>query len=70
MPAGTVVLYQQEINRLNEMLEEKMLECQERADNMLRNKEHIQMLEEQVIRKTSFSTHCALDTTFHGIQIT
>ncbi|XP_026788939.1 TNFAIP3-interacting protein 2 isoform X2 [Pangasianodon hypophthalmus] len=51
--AGTMTLYQQEINRLNGLLEEKMLECErlsrERDDHMQRNKEHIQMLEQQVL---------------------
>lgn len=70
MSAGTMVLYQQEINRLNELLEEKMLECdrlsREREDHLLRNKEHIQMLEEQVIRKTC-SLHIAL-LSFHSME--
>ncbi|KAF4090745.1 hypothetical protein AMELA_G00055430 [Ameiurus melas] len=51
--AGTVSLYQQEINRLNGLLKEKMLECdrlsRERDDRVQRNKEHIQMLEQQVL---------------------
>lgn len=55
--AGTMTLYQQEINRLNGLLEEKMLECdrlsRERDERMLRNNERIQMLEQQVIRKTA-----------------
>ncbi|KAI5107687.1 TNFAIP3-interacting protein 2, partial [Silurus meridionalis] len=52
-PAGTVTLYQQEINRLNGLLEEKMRECdrlsRERDDCMQRKKERIQMLEQQVL---------------------
>ncbi|XP_053478084.1 TNFAIP3-interacting protein 2 isoform X1 [Ictalurus furcatus] len=51
--AGTVTLYQQEINRLNGLLEEKMLECdrlsRERDDRVQRNNERIQMLEQQVL---------------------
>lgn len=56
--AGTMNLYQQEINRLNGLLEEKMRECdrlsRDTDDRMQRNKERIQMLEQQVIRKTCF----------------
>ncbi|XP_058242827.1 TNFAIP3-interacting protein 2 isoform X2 [Hemibagrus wyckioides] len=51
--AGTMTLYQQEINRLNGLLEEKMQECKrlsrERDDRMQRNKEHIEMLNQQVL---------------------
>lgn len=60
--AGTVTLYQQEINRLNGLLEEKMLECdrlsRERDDRVQRNNERIQMLEQQVISKTCSLKHC------------
>lgn len=53
MSAGTVTLFQQEINRLNGLLEEKMLECdrlsRERDDRTQRNKERVQMLEQQVL---------------------
>lgn len=63
MSAGNMNLYQQEINRLNGLLEEKMLECdrlnRERDDCTQRNKERIQMLEQQVIMKTR-SLHTAL----------
>ncbi|KAM9476827.1 TNFAIP3-interacting protein 2 isoform 2-T2 [Clarias gariepinus] len=51
--AGTMNLYQQEINRLNGLLEEKMRECdrlsRDTDDRMQRNKERIQMLEQQVL---------------------
>ncbi|XP_060782539.1 TNFAIP3-interacting protein 2 isoform X2 [Neoarius graeffei] len=51
--AGAMTLYQQEINRLNGLLEEKMLECdrlsRERDDCMQRTQERIQMLEQQVL---------------------
>lgn len=65
--AGAMTLYQQEINRLNGLLEEKMLECdrlsRERDDCMQRTQERIQMLEQQVIMKT-----CSLYTvTFSGL---
>ncbi|XP_007232211.3 TNFAIP3-interacting protein 2 isoform X1 [Astyanax mexicanus] len=50
-PGGTA-LYQQEIGRLNRLLEEKMLECErlsrERDSGSLRDRERIQMLEQQV----------------------
>ncbi|KAK3573130.1 hypothetical protein QTP86_014128, partial [Hemibagrus guttatus] len=53
MSAGTMTLYQQEINRLNALLDEKMQECKrlcrERDDRMQRNKEHIEMLNQQVL---------------------
>ncbi|TTZ53803.1 TNFAIP3-interacting protein 2 [Bagarius yarrelli] len=51
--AETVTLYQQEINRLNGLLKEKILVCErlsrERDVCMQRNKERIQMLEQQVL---------------------
>ncbi|KAI4884493.1 hypothetical protein NFI96_030928 [Prochilodus magdalenae] len=51
--AGSTALFQQEISRLNCLLEEKMLECEklsrEREDCALRVRERMQMLEQQVL---------------------
>ncbi|KAF5902169.1 TNFAIP3-interacting protein 2-like [Clarias magur] len=50
---GAMSLYQQEINRLNGLLEEKMRECdrlsRDTDDRTQRSKERIQMLEQQVL---------------------
>lgn len=50
--AGGTNLFQQEIARLNGLLEEKMMECErldrERGDNTRRDQERIQVLEQQV----------------------
>ncbi|XP_057186569.1 TNFAIP3-interacting protein 2 [Triplophysa rosa] len=51
--AGGTNLFQQEIARLNGLLEEKMMECErhtrEKDDNTRRDQERIQMLEQQVL---------------------
>lgn len=51
--AGHVALFQQEIVRLNGLLQDKMMECErssrERDDNARRDQEQIQMLEQQVL---------------------
>lgn len=50
--AGSKALFQQEIARLNGLLQDKMMECErlsrERDDNTRRDHERIQMLEQQV----------------------
>lgn len=50
--AGNVALFQQEIARLNGLLQDKMMECErlsrERDDSKRRDQECIQMLEQQV----------------------
>ncbi|XP_017556948.1 TNFAIP3-interacting protein 2 [Pygocentrus nattereri] len=50
---GSTVLFQQEISRLNGLLEEKILECErlsrEKDDCALKDRERIQMLEQQVL---------------------
>ncbi|KAL1282160.1 hypothetical protein QQF64_000963 [Cirrhinus molitorella] len=50
---GNVALFQQEIARLNGLLQDKMMECErfsrERDDSKRRDKERIQMLEQQVL---------------------
>lgn len=50
--AGGTNLFQQEIARLNGLLEEKMMECErldrESGDNTRRDQERIQVLEQQV----------------------
>lgn len=55
--SSSVALFQQEISRLNHLLEEKMLECErlsrERDGGTLRDGERIQMLEQQVRNKPS-----------------
>lgn len=49
---GNVTLFQQEIARLNGLLQDKMMECErlsrERDDSKRRDQEGIQMLEQQV----------------------
>ncbi|KAF4118611.1 TNFAIP3-interacting protein 2 [Onychostoma macrolepis] len=51
--AGNVALFQQEITRLNGLLQDKMMECErlsrERDDSKRRDQECIQMLEQQVL---------------------
>ncbi|XP_052401195.1 TNFAIP3-interacting protein 2 [Carassius gibelio] len=51
--AGSVALFQQEIARLNGLLQDKMMECErlgrERDDSKRRDQERIQMLEQQVL---------------------
>lgn len=51
--AGGTNLFQQEISRLNSLLEEKMMECErlgrEKDDSTRRDQERIQMLEQQVL---------------------
>lgn len=50
--SGNVALFQQEIARLNGLLQDKMMECdrfsRERDDSKRRDQERIQMLEQQV----------------------
>lgn len=50
--AGHVALFQQEITRLNGLLQDKMMECErfsrERDDSARRDQEQILMLEQQV----------------------
>ncbi|XP_062851339.1 TNFAIP3-interacting protein 2 [Trichomycterus rosablanca] len=50
---GTTTLYQQEISRLNGLLEERMLECERlsrgKEECLQRDREKIQMLEQQVL---------------------
>lgn len=46
--AGATNLFQQEIARLNGLLEEKMIECERMDDSTRRDQERIQMLEQQV----------------------
>lgn len=50
--AGSMALFQQEIARLNGLLQDRMMECErlgrERDDNKRRDQERIQMLEQQV----------------------
>ncbi|XP_050977671.1 TNFAIP3-interacting protein 2 [Labeo rohita] len=51
--SGNVALFQQEIARLNGLLQDKMMECdrfsRERDDSKRRDQERIQMLEQQVL---------------------
>jgi len=50
--SGSMALFQQEIARLNGLLQDRMMECErlgrERDDNTRRDQERIQMLEQQV----------------------
>lgn len=56
---GTAALYQQELNRLNGLLEERMLECERlsrgREECLQRDREKIQVLEQQVSGKKTFT---------------
>lgn len=60
-PGGSSLL-QQEIARLNNLLDEKMRDCQrlveERDDVARKNQERIQMLEQQVSTSPSLSSTC------------
>lgn len=69
--AGNVALFQQEITRLNGLLQDKMMECErlsrERDDSKRRDQECIQMLEQQVfiiiLNSSKTGSHCIFVTT-------